>query len=76
MKADIAGSILLVVLKYFFLLNLHFAKARDNRASMHPGHLNRRRTSTIIFVSNGSGRKLMKQILRQVQQSKGNKTVM
>jgi len=30
--------------KRFFLLILHFAKARDNRASRHPGHHNRRRT--------------------------------
>ena len=56
MKADIAGSILLVVFKtLIFLLILHFSNASDNRANRHPGHRNRRRTSTIIVVSNGSG---------------------
>ena len=35
----------------WFDLILHFAKARDNRANRHPGQ----QTSTIIFVSNGSG---------------------
>ena len=42
--------------KRFFLLILHFTKVRDNRANRHPGHLNRRRTSIIISVRNGSGR--------------------
>ena len=39
----------------WFDLILHFAKAQYNRANRHPGHRNRRQTSTIIFVSNGSG---------------------
>jgi len=45
---------LVVFKKLIFLLILHFSKASDNRANRHPGHRNRRRTSTIIFVSNGS----------------------
>jgi len=34
---------------------MHFAKPRVYRANRHPRHRNRRWTSTIIFVSNGSG---------------------
>ena len=56
---------------FFKILILHFEKAPDNRANRHPGHCNRRGTSIIIFVSNGSGRKLMKQILIQIQPAKG-----
>ena len=41
--------------KKTFLLIMHFAKPRVYRANTHPGHRNRRRTSTIIFVSNCSG---------------------
>ena len=55
MKADIADWIFLVVLKTGFPLIMLFAKPRVYRASRHPGHRNRRRTSTIvIFVSDGS----------------------
>ena len=50
-----------------FLLIMHFAKVRYNRADRHPGHRNKRRNSTIIFVSNGSGT----ETLRQIQPAKG-----
>ena len=68
MKADIAGSILLVVLQHFFLLILYFAKARNNRANRHPEHRNRRPSPQPSYLSQiVLGHKLMKQILRQIQ---------
>ena len=39
---DIAGLIILLVLKTNFPLIMHFAKPRVYRANRHPGHRNRR----------------------------------
>ena len=52
MKADIAGSILLVVLKNFFLLIVHYAKPRVYRANTRDIATDNKPQS---FVSNDSG---------------------
>ena len=52
MKANIAGSIFLVVLKILFLLIMHFAKPRVYRANIATDN---EPQPVVIFVSNGSG---------------------